>query len=565
MGVPKFFAWLTKKYKHITYFDNKKHIDSLFLDWNGGIHPCCYRVLDRYKGKSNLDINKIENEMLEEINKLLDHLITFVKPKKLLYIAIDGVAPRAKMNQQRTRRYKSIKEKHFINKMREKHRVPTNFIWDSNCITPGTIFMEKVTKSILDHINNSPLSGYDNIDKIISTSNVPMEGEHKIIQYIRENNSAGASAIYGLDADLIFLSMGLHKKDVFLLREQKFIRRPKKTEDYDKLVYLESNRLRYRLVGEIINMVGKNVNFRLYPNNIINDFIVMCYFFGNDFIPHIPCLMIGYNGIDLILDEYVKVLKKRRCYLVRHRSNEIDNSFLINLLTPISEQEETIFQKHYKANKYNTGEAKAGVTGFEKELYEYNHIADRKKDVIQLGKKGWKERYYKHNFGISYSDKVGIYKICHAYLEGIEWSWQYYYKGVPSWSWFYPYHHAPHLSDLVETLKSVKMNSIKFDKNVPLTPFQQLMSVLPPSSSHLVPNSYRNTMTDENSEISDFYPSDFEEDYQQKYIRWQSKAIVPFIEENRLKEATINLPLTKDETNRNSLGKLIIIKGVSNN
>ena len=119
MGVPSFFRWLTKKYPKVvtdavepapTVVDgvvvpitadspNPNHlaVDNLYLDMNGIIHPCCH--------PENAEQPKSEDEMMTAIYAYIDRILRIVRPRKLLYMAIDGVAPRAKMNQQRSRRF----------------------------------------------------------------------------------------------------------------------------------------------------------------------------------------------------------------------------------------------------------------------------------------------------------------------------------------------------------------------------------------------------------------------------------------------------------------------------
>ena len=186
MGIPSYYKNLIENYPEIiiqnTYFN--KTIDNLFLDLNCLIHPCC-------KGKTN------EKEMFDCILDKINECIQITNVQKLLYIAIDGPAPRTKMEQQRQRRLKSSQE---------------NNLWDTNAITPGTQFMNSLNDFLKDKLNTF------SIKTILSDSNEPGEGEHKIMKYMDTLSNNSINCVYGLDADLIMLSM-IRNHTIYLLRE----------------------------------------------------------------------------------------------------------------------------------------------------------------------------------------------------------------------------------------------------------------------------------------------------------------------------------------------------------
>lgn len=98
--------------------------------------------------------------MFNAVFEYTDLLVTIIKPQKLIYFAIDGVAPRAKMNQQRSRRFRAAleatdkieKEEELLKEWRAKGlKVPEiskERGFDSNVITPGTKFMERLSEAL---------------------------------------------------------------------------------------------------------------------------------------------------------------------------------------------------------------------------------------------------------------------------------------------------------------------------------------------------------------------------------------------------------------------------------
>ena len=110
MGVPKFYRWLSERYPLINQLISDGRMlpefDNLYLDMNGIIHACTHPSDD------NIANELTTREMILGIFRYIERTVNvIVKPKKVLYIAVDGVAPRAKLNQQRSRRFRAAEDR----------------------------------------------------------------------------------------------------------------------------------------------------------------------------------------------------------------------------------------------------------------------------------------------------------------------------------------------------------------------------------------------------------------------------------------------------------------------
>jgi 5'-3' exonuclease len=129
-----------------------------------------------------------------------------------------------------------------------------------------------------------------------------------------------------------------------------------------------------------------------------------------------------------------------------------------------------------------------------------------------------------------------IYQMCSDYLRSFVWVCEYYIHGLPDWGWAYEYHYAPLMHDFsvyVNTISGEEFDRIShFEIHQPSRAFEQLLSILPPTSSALLPKIYRKLMLHPESPLvqAGYYTTDFKIDYEGKLKEFQGVAHLPFVD-----------------------------------
>ncbi|CAH8447409.1 unnamed protein product [Schistosoma turkestanicum] len=316
MGVPKFFRWISARYPCINQVLRSGEvpvIDHFYLDMNGILHTC-----------SHPEGSKIifsEEIIFRNICLYIQFLFNLIKPRKTFFLAVDGVAPRAKMTQQRARRFQSALEGR-IAKENVKNNPSDAQIFDPCLISPGTEFMERLHRHLVTfvdkHVNHD--ADWQCIDIILSGHDCPGEGEHKIREYIAYRRGLPdycpneRHCIYGMDADLIFLGLTTHEINICILREN-VVKTQNCSADNKPFCITYLSLLREYIDLEFAEL-KKTLPFPYDLERLIDDWVFMAFLLGNDFIPHIPNLHIHAESLLTVWDTYQVVLPKLDGYLV---------------------------------------------------------------------------------------------------------------------------------------------------------------------------------------------------------------------------------------------------------
>jgi 5'-3' exonuclease len=539
MGIPFYFSYLIKNHKQIiSKLESLNFIDNLYLDCNSII----YDSLD-FKNFENK--SQFENYIIKNVINKIENIITIINPKENIYIAFDGVPPIAKLNQQKNRRYKSSIQNSMFNK---------NTPWDTCSITPGTKFMNKLNDVISKHFTKN--KKYSNNTIILSLSNEPGEGEHKLYEYIRNNpHSNKNTLIYGMDADLIMLSLNHLKycNSIYLYRETPhFISSIDNSLDPEEKYLINISELGIQIYKELIDDISikndtpqwlkeaSNIldlsynysnfkNFEKYENyenfyDKIEDYIFMCFLLGNDFMPHFPALNIRYNGFNVLLNLYKTDfgIKKQ---LIKDGKIVWKNFKLF--IEKIANNEEAFLKEIYKIREKQSKKRYTENTIEEKEN-KYTNLPSFERNIekfINPYEEDWHYRYYYSLFDVNIDkDKNYVAEVCNNYLQTLQWTYYYYSKECINWNHSYNYHYPPLISDLYKSIPYFDSELVlKEDKNIIHTHLL-LSFVLPYNSLNLLPDNIHNYLL---KNYKDHYKNDYKMIYAFCRYIWEGYVIFP--------------------------------------
>jgi len=355
MGIPFYFVSLIKAHKTIvSRVRTRLEPDVLAIDFNCLIHT----YMD-------------DARPIESILEALDTLLTDTcSPRTHLYIAMDGLVPYAKIVQQRYRRF----------------RIPegNNPVFDRNQISPGTPYMKELDLAVRARFPQA----------IVSSTDVPGEGEHKLFAWLKTLPPAERTntVIYGLDADLILLSLAQEQMcSLSLLRENQNFQ--SKAEGYSTLN-----------ISDLARKLPMN------PQQYVA-LCVLC--FGNDFMSPIGMFSLREGGHDRAMECYrqagepdLLTARGRQMFIQTARTQEM-KVYTDRMKGRDNPGEKAIFSadgQHFEA-RYNL------------------HILDGTTNIAQVVQSFWKT---------------------------FDWTLHYFCENeCLDWNWVYPYPEAPLVQQLV--------------------------------------------------------------------------------------------------------------------
>ena len=580
MGIPGLFSDIIKTYNNTDTKIIKKYIENdlpnhFYLDFNCAIYQV---IKPEIKNEDTLILYVVE--YLESLCKIIPNL-------ELIYIAMDGAVNAAKQKQQRDRRFHSICRKNRINKINQSvgsdiDKTSINNNIDTNCISPGTVFMYNLSIAIKHAIKNSDV--FKNKTIIFSDSSLPNEGEHKILQHIKlakhlaidgtekECNLYGVehnTIIYGMDSDLIMLSLIADQSNTYLFREANEYGNLASIYEGKKFLFMDIDGLSFAIINSFKQYHPNICDDMRLKQRFIDDYVFLSMILGNDFMPKNHWYSIYEGGINRIFSAYFQVHNHTEKFIVDSSSLQINTEMLCDVLFIIksSEQEAIgkLFEKRKKARIYtkpdmSERERQQMITDF----YPLQHLYVEQ--AIEPNKPNWHSRYYKICFNMEYTPE-NLSLVSQTYLKTLLWNFLYYFDSeCPSYTHYYPFPYSPTFSDVYDELakhKNINLSStnklFQFGKSEPIDQQTLLFMILPKTSHHLIVKDAAHKLLDPKCPMNIYFPKQYGLNVAFHRYYHECTPIIYKMDLIKVKKFMKECKFTEDELKRNIQGDLFII------
>jgi 5'-3' exonuclease len=451
MGIPYLFAHLRRRFpisvRDVDPTVSGSQYDSLYLDFNSIVHEAANYVASDAGADA---------AVISESLKRLTSIATcpLLRPRRLLYVAVDGPPPLAKMHQQRSRRFGA-------HQMRTIEDLRSGSYWDRNQISPGTPFMRRLDAALqacCADLRNGPHAPEH---VIANPHSEPGEGEQKIFTHISESEHEGARiVVYGVDADLILMSLLSPAWDRIDLFRPGIVAAPPAPPG--------GGRTRHASQQQACILQTPVLRSKLACDIDVRDFVVLCLLLGNDFIPSLAGFQLRNDGLLALVSIFQRCVGRSTAasggaLLAEGGADALGGirlDALLALLSGVADAETRMIKEEDASYKERCTRHQTQRRSEPPAPAEMNPLEHPESHIVNFvhhrgdADEHWRLRYYHALFeGGAASSSSLIRSSSLAFLTGLGWAYAYVGRQrTIAPGWVYPHAYAPLALDLQHLL-----------------------------------------------------------------------------------------------------------------
>jgi 5'-3' exonuclease len=314
-------------------------------------------------------------------------------------------------------------------------------------------------------------------------------------------------------------------------------------------MYVDINALRQALLNELSSVYQWPCKmciddpFTAKSNDVIESYVVLCFILGNDFLPHASTLSLKKHGYEKLLRASQLVYKELGTYDTKGTlvmDGKIQMPFLTSLFRILAKDEDSdmnAINTDYMNKKAYFNKDHPDPEAIQCYALQSQHKSKLAFTMYNSSPSAWRGLYYKSLFHCRMHDTKTITSACDLFMKGIFWTFAYYKRQPKNNNWFYPYNYAPTLLDIsnwVSTNPDGSGNAKECEKPQgnadAVTPYSQLLSILPPESYALLPRKYHAYMFDPVHGMAHMFPTKYPIETYLKTHLWECSPILPVLD-----------------------------------